>query len=170
MTEPRSVAADGNIRVSFVAAIAVPTLPEVGELNAGTDITRYLTGDGFNHSTEQEEIADRRLSSTQTLQRPGRITDTVDLMYVYQAQGPISPADDNQAQEDLDEGANGFLVARYGEPYSTTFAVADVVDIIPVTCGVQRKMPQEANSVQRIAQRLFVRETVLRNEVVVADT
>lgn len=166
MPEPMSIAADGNVKVAFVTTLTSTTAPVVTQVTAGTDITEYVTGDGLNHSVEQAEISDDRLSSIQTLQRPGRVTDTVELTYVYQTQG--SPTD-NEAYEDLAEDTDGFLVIRYGDPFSDAFAAADVVDVVPVTCGVQRKMPPEANSVLRVMQRLFVTGTVVRDAVIAAS-
>ena len=79
MTEPTSIVSDGNTKIVFVSAVADTSAPTVAEATGGTDITEYVTGDGFDHSIEQATIADDRVSTTQSLQRPGRITDTLNL-------------------------------------------------------------------------------------------
>lgn len=164
MALPKSVPADGNLKVVFVPAIAVPTAPSAAILNGATavDLSCYLTPDGFSPGGDEAVINDDRLCSTQTFEQPGRFSDTLDIVYVF------GDAVDNEAYETLTHLATGFVVTRWGKPYETVFAVADIVDVYPVTAGKQNKQPPEANSVLKTGQKLFVTGSVERDVAVVA--
>jgi hypothetical protein len=43
MVLPAAVVADGNLKVMWLTALAVPSAPTVAELNAGVDLSCYLT-------------------------------------------------------------------------------------------------------------------------------
>lgn len=165
MPNPTSIPADGNVKVAFCTTLSAPNAPVVTQVTAGTDVTTYLTGSGLAYSTEQAPIDDTRLSDTDETERPGRTRVGLELTYVYQAQG--SPTD-NDAYDDLAEDATGFIVIRFGPAHTTAFAAAQVVDVIPVICGVQRKMPPEANSTLKVMQKLFVTGPSFRDAVIAA--
>jgi hypothetical protein len=89
MPRPLAVAADGNVRVYWVATLTL-TGPTVAQLNAGTDLSYYLTPDGFNPSADEQEITDDRLADTQTYENRGRHRFSLgQLRYVT---NPASPA------------------------------------------------------------------------------
>lgn len=163
MSEPASVAADGNLKVVWVPAIANPAAPTLAELNAASaiDLSCYLTADGFNPGTEEETVTDDRLCSRQSFARPGRTSDTLEIGYVFRGQD--TAAVDNKAFTSLKHLTTGFIVERWGKDYAAAFAAADVVDVKPVQCGVQRKQAPEANSVQRIMQTMHIVGTVRRD-------
>lgn len=166
MTQPASVPADGNLKVAWVATIADPANPTAGELTAGSvvDLSCYLTATGFNPATDEQTITDDRLCSRATFERPGRHTDSLEVTYVF---NPDSPADD-EAYQTLAYLEEGFLALRWGVPYETAFAAADIVDVYPIQCGIQRKQPPTANSVLMAVQKLFIPSPGVQRDVAVA--
>jgi hypothetical protein len=168
MTQPASVLADGNLKVAWVPAIADPEHPTVAELTAGgcIDLSCYLTSDGFAPTADEGTVTDDRLCSRQTFEKPGRITDKLDLKYVYQGQAPT--AADNKAKTTLLHLTAGFVVSRWGAAFETDFAADDIVDAYPAQCGKQMKQPPEANGVLKISQKIFVSNTIAEDVAVVA--
>lgn len=166
MADPVSVLADGNVKAVYVAAIADPLNPTVAELTAVgvVDLSAYLTADGLTTGGDEAVISDDRLSSTQTYEKPGRFTDTMTIRYVYRAQDPAGT--DNKAFTTLKHLTTGFIALRWGQDHADAFAAADVVDVYPIQCGKQQKLPPEANSVLKIEQRQFVTNTVARDVAV----
>lgn len=162
MTQPASIAADGNLKVVWVPVIADVENPTAAELNAGLDISCYLTAEGFTPGTDEQTITDDRLCSTQTFEKPGRFSDTLEVGYIY---NPASPGN-NAAYTTLPKGTTGHIATRWGKDYSTPFVATDLVDIYPAQAGVQRKQPPTANSVLTVTQKLFITGPVQRDVVV----
>ena len=168
MPDPISLPADGNLKVMWVPNIADVALPSAAVLNGVTsiDLSCYLTADGFTPGGDEQAITDDRLCSRQTFERPGRFSDTLELMYVYQPQALA--ATDNEAFNTLKHLTTGFVVTRWGKDYALPFAAADQVDVIPVQLGRQMKAAPEANSVLKVSQRTFITGTVKKDVAVVA--
>lgn len=168
MTQPAAIPADGNLKVVYVATIAIPSVPTQAECRAAgiIDLSCYLTGDGFNPSTDEQVVTDERLCSVQTFEEPGRYTDRLDIIYVYQ--GQALTAADNKAFATLARLTGGYLVCRWGASYSTDLTAANIVDVIPVKAGIQVKGKPEANGKLKIMQRMFITNTVQRNVAIVA--
>lgn len=179
MTTPGSLPSDGNLKVTWVPAIANPAAPTAAELNASStiDMTCYLTADGWSPGTDEAVITDDRLCSRQTFEKPGRYTDTLSTTYVFRGQG--GSAADNRAFTTLKHLTKGFYVTRWGKAYEDAYTAdvaatttspaipADIVDVIPAQLGIQTKQPPEANSVDRLTQRVFVTGPVRRDVKVV---
>lgn len=166
MTQPASVPTNGTILAIFVEAIADPAAPAIGEVTDPTslDVTCYLTGDGLNTATTENSIEDPRACSRQTYESPGDFTDTLEFTYVF---NPASPADD-EAHLALPQGTTGFIVIRWAVDSEQAVAIGDIVDVYPVTAGVQRKQPITRNAVHRIMQKMFVTGEVQRDVEIVA--
>lgn len=170
MTQPIPVAVngDGNIKVVFVTTLADPTNPTVAECNAvsAVELSCYLTGDGWNPSTDEATVTDDRLCSRQTFEGIGRYTDKLQIKYVYRQQDP--DAVDNRAFKTLKRGTIGYLIVRWATAYEPDLAADDVVDVIPIECGVQQKQPRGDNEKLKIMQSLPISSTYQRDVVVVA--
>ncbi|MCO0632709.1 hypothetical protein NGH33_01805 [Micrococcus yunnanensis] len=162
-TEIPSTPADGNQLVIDVPAIADIDNPTVAELTAASveDLSCYLTGDGWSPSKEQASIPDERLCSTETFERPGRKTRGLEVTYIDNTNSPYE-AEFNKAVDTLAEGTDHYIVTRRGVLYEQPIKAGQVVEIWPVTAGEQREVPNEANSVTRTVQKLFVRGPVRR--------
>jgi hypothetical protein len=154
MTLPLSVGTDGNVKITVVLTIANTAAPTAAELNAGTTVPAdgYITGDGYSASAEQATVADERIGTTQTFEQPGRKTKSLSLTYVH---NPASPTN-NALFLALTEGADVYVVTRFGLPRTTTHASAQKVQVWPVKCGEPMPQYNGANSVQTITQKLFV--------------
>lgn len=157
---PLGTAADGNGLVLFVSAIAAPGVPKVTELSAGTakQLTYELVPDGFRHATTENVITTGRYTLKQILELPGTVTDTLEVQYVT----------GSDASTSLAEGTTGFIVHRLGVPNETAVAAGQTVDVIPVMCGIQRKVPPTANTELQRVQKLFITGPVQRDVAVVA--
>jgi hypothetical protein len=150
--------------VAFLSAVADGAAVTVAEANAGDKITCYLTGDGWNPSGDQATITDDRLCSTQTFELPGRKTKSLTIRYVFNLSEPT----DDEARLALPEGEAGFLLMRMQKSADATFAVGDYYELWPVTAGEPNVLPAEANSVDRIEQRVFVTGPVVKFGQIVA--
>lgn len=163
MTQPASLSSDGNLLTKWVPSIANTLAPLATEINAGgaLDITCYLTGDGYQPNTDEGVIADPRLCSRATFEGVGRFTDTLMLTYVF---NPTS-APDNLCYTTLAYLTLGFVIARWGLPFENAVVGGSVqkVDVYPVRCGIQTKLPPEENTVFRATQKMFVRGAVRRD-------
>lgn len=166
MSDIPSTPADGNVKVAFVPTIADPAAPTTAELTAAgvVDLSCYLTADGWTPGLDEQTITDDRLCSTQTFEQPGRAARSLTVKYI---ENPGS-ATDNKAYTTLVPGTSGYFVQRRGKPFDTAFAAADVVDVWPVTAGKYDPQPPEANSVLKVAQKMFVTGTVEQNVAVAA--
>lgn len=166
MADIPSTPADGNVKVAFVPTIADPAAPTSTELTgAGViDLSCYLTADGWTPGMDEQIVSDDRLCSTQTFEQPGRSSRTLSVKYI---ENPGS-ATDNKAYTTLAPGTTGYLVQRRGKAFDTAFAAADIVDVWPVTAGKYDPQPPEANSVLKVAQKMFVTGTVEQGVAVAA--
>lgn len=164
---PASVGTNGTMLALFV-----PTLADylsgatVAELTAGAvlDITCYLTGDGLNTDTSENNIEDARLCSKQVFENRGDSTKTMELTYVF---NPGSPAND-EARLALTPGTKGFIALRWAIDSDLPVAAGQEFDIYPVEMGAQRKQTPGRNSVHRITQKPFIVGTVAEDVLVAA--
>lgn len=162
---PASMPSDGTLRVTFVETIASPTgAPTIAELNGGVDLSCYLTADGWNPATEEAVVTDSRLCSKQDFEQPGRVTESLDIRYVFN-----TVVLEDEARQTLVRGTQGFLCTRWGLDVDDAYtATTQEVDVYPITAGVQKKMPPEANSVHRIDQKAFITAEVKRDLAILA--
>lgn len=160
---PGSVATDGNLSLWFVP-YGVSTNPASKAILDGATskrITYSLTPDGFAHTIDEATVEDGRLTLRQQLQEAGVVTDNLELSYVY-------GAEDDVAKVALTPGTRGWIVVRYAVPNEDAVTIGDLVDVLPIKCGVQRKSAPARNATFIIMQKQFVKGTVLRDQLVVA--
>lgn len=165
MTQPASVPTNGTTGAVWIEAIADIDAPELDEITALTslDVSCYVTGDGLNPETSENNIEDPRLCSKQVYEQPGDFTDTLEITYVF---NPASPAD-NEASLTIQPGATGFVFLRWGVDSDQPYAAGDIGDVYQVTAGQQRKQTPGRNGVHRIMQKLFVTGRTAKDVVVV---
>ena len=165
MTLPLSVPSDGYLAAWWVETMSNPAAPTLAELTAGSVVTLscYLTGTGFQPTTDEQVATDPRLCSRQTFEKAGRFTDRLSLMYVH---NPANAAE-NAAYLALPYLNDGFVVARWGLLAETALAVGQLVDVYPAQCGVQQKQPPEENSVLKVTQTIHITGSVKRDVLVV---
>lgn len=159
-----STPADGNVKVVVVTTIANTSAPTAAELNAGSsvDISCYLTADGLTPSLDEQVITDSRLCETETFEQPGRVQRGLAVQYIDNTNTALA----NACKTALVPGTALYLVIRGGKDYSTTFVAAEKVSVSPIKPGQYNKLPPEANSVLKIAQKLFVTGRTIPDAVV----
>lgn len=153
-------ASDGMGLVLWVPTIAVPSAPVKAELTAGTvkQITYELVPDGFRHEITENVISTGRYTLKQVLEVAGTVTDTLELQYVT----------GSDAMTALTEGTSGFIVHRLGVSNETAVDTGQTVDVIPVKCGIQRKVAPTANTELQRVQKMYITGTVHRDVAVLA--
>lgn len=170
MADIPATPADGNTKVLFVPTLANPDAPSVTELTGASavDISCYLTSDGYTPSVSQQVVTDERLCSTQVFEQPGRKTESLDVTYIDNTNSS-NEATFNKAVDTLEEGTTGYIVTRRGIPYENAIvATTQKVTVFPITAGVQNEIAPEANSVNKVSQKLFVTGEVRRRVTVAA--
>ena len=156
---PGSVAYDDNLRIAFVPEGS--DAKSVAILTGGTtkDLTYSLKS--FTRTISEEVIDDPRLTLKQKLQKRGKITETVEVEYVYG-----DPAD--VAYAALTPGTKGSVTVRPSTPNATAWTVAQKADILHIECGAQRKNPPVENGVQTVTQTWFITAPTETDAVLVA--
>jgi hypothetical protein len=159
-----AVPTDGNYIIKYLPVVAGEEGPTLAEWNAGEDLTYYFTADGWTPGGDQATVTDDRLTADQTFEQPGKETNSLDTIYVT---NPESPADDVAAIT-LVKGARGFFGVRKGMPHDEDAAADQKVNLHPISAGVQRDLPPEANGVFKIGQKQFITNEVRRNVAILA--
>lgn len=161
-----SVVSDGTRRVLILPAVADPAAVTLAEATAGDNISCYLTSTGWQPTEDQASVPDDRLCSSQSFERPGRKTKSLNVQYVFN----LASAADDEARLALPEGTSGYAlhVIQKAEEDGVAPETGDWYELWPITAGDPMVMPSEANSVDRISQRLFVTGEVVKFEQIVA--
>lgn len=108
---------DGRVRVYWLTACSVIALPTTTELNAGTDLTPYITPDGLDISMATGSVDVGNVGSTFTLTRVGRRTPTITLTMHHDATTGSTDA----AWNLLTYRTTGFLAVRTGVDKTTAW-------------------------------------------------
>lgn len=124
---------DGNIKVTWVPAIASIAAPSAGTELAATGsvpLEPWITPDGLNLGNSEAVVDLSVLSSVTEYEGPGRYKQTIDLT----CQRDDTTASD-LAWTTLVRGAQGFIVIRIGVLAGTAYAAADRLMVYTVTVG-----------------------------------
>ena len=155
-TEVPSTPADGLVNTIWVPSIANIQKPTADEINAGTDLSNYVTLGGWSCSPSQDSISDQRENSAQDYENPGRKKISGSSIEVIDNTNTEHYAQ-NVAMETLDEGTEGYFVRRYGKKTDETFVAGDIVNVYAVRVGMSAKVAIAANSVLRSKVNFSVR-------------
>lgn len=142
---------DGQIKVTFVPAIANTAAPTTAELAAGTALECLITADGLEIKTDEGVIEIPKLCETAMSQAPGRTTHGVTLTMVRQT---VPGADLGWTV--LLRGTVGFLVIRLGLTYTTAYATAQKVIVYPGKVGERRLQKPEMNGATKFMSQWYV--------------
>jgi len=156
---PAGSPTEGYLEIRFLPTISGAAGPTVAEWAAGTDLTYYFTSDGWNPGGDQATVTDDRLTARQTFELPGKVGDTLDVVYTENQ----TDATANAARTTLAQDQKGFIVDRRGIAKGTAAATTQKCTVRPVWCGVQREMAAEANAMFKVGQKLFITGPVRRN-------
>ena len=144
VTFPEAIKAEGNISVTVVPrdTLTSTSAPSLADITNGVNASLYLySGSGAASSTTNTGTAPRRLGSKDVFNEFGETTHAIgDLQYVY---NPQADDDDpaNAVKAACAEGAEVYIVYRYGKDAETPLAVGDKVNIWLVELGPQNEAP-----------------------------
>lgn len=155
-TDIPSTPADGKVNTIWVPTIADINKPKLAEINAGTDISNYVTLGGWSCSPSQDTISDQRENSTMDFSNPGRKKISGSSIEVIDNTN-TEHKDQNKAMDTLKEGVDGFFVRRYGKDSDAAFAADDVVNVYAARIGMSAKDAIAANTVLRSKVNFTVR-------------
>lgn len=155
------IVADGTTKVYWVTTIAAPSGPTVAELNAGVDLTTFITADGWQVNTSTASVDTSDLSSTDDTFLPGRRSD--DISVTLKSQGDAAAPWTTFASRPA-----GYLVERVGVAYSTVWTAAQKVRVFPVTAGDRGRIPAAANEVIKFTVPFFKSDNVQDQATVAA--
>nr|DAJ94210.1 MAG TPA: major tail protein [Caudoviricetes sp.] len=155
-TEVPSTPADGLVNTIWVPSIENIQKPTVDEINAGTDLSNYVTLGGWSCSPSQDSISDQRENSAQDYENPGRKKISGPSIEVIDNTNTEHSAQ-NVAMETLAEGTEGYFVRRYGKQTDADFSSGDTVNVYAVRVGMSAKVAIAANSVLRSKVNFSVR-------------
>jgi hypothetical protein len=168
VTIPESITAEGNVKVSWVPAIASLAAATTTELNAGVDITCYLPEAWGGITGEQAKGTQTRMCSKETFESFGRVKRGIsDFTYTYLAQALTSDVG-NKVKTAMASGTDGFIVVRYAIAATTAWTITDKYDAIPARTGVQIKIPSGADEFAPLVITQSVVATGLLVEGVIA--
>lgn len=141
---------DGQIKVTFVPAIANQAAPTTVELAAGTTLECLITADGLDISTDEDVVSVPKLCETTTSEAPGRSKTSITLTLVRKD----VPAED-VAYTTLLRGLAGYLVVRRGVVVSTAYIAAQKVEVYPGVFGQRRAQKPEMNGVETFISQFY---------------
>lgn len=160
-----STQSDGRWKIAWIpkGTGTAPNPLSAAILKGSTSVplTYSFTPDGFNPTTTQASVEDKRLTLTQDLSRPGKTTDALSTKYV-------DSTDPKSAAVALPQNTEGFFVIRRGKNNETDWTVGDVVDVWTCITGVQRNAAPTENGLDLIEQDMFITAPSQRKKLVVA--
>lgn len=170
MTNPSSVSSDGTRRIVWVPdGVDDPENVTTGELASGLDLSLYLVHgvDGFNGVVNQDQIPDNRQGTSQNFTKPGRKNATLSIRYVVNDDEPS----ENEAWLELEEGEKGafvqiFQVPEDYDPDTDGGYAGFVCRTWPAELGIQDRMPEEQNQVDRVNQAVSITGQVVYGTVI----
>lgn len=145
------VFSDGNIRVQWVTAIANIALPTTTELNLGTRLDSTMTKDGLvGFEAETAGVETTPLSGVFNTELPGRASYSGNALRVKKQNGG------DAIFALLLPLASGFVVLRRSIAAATAYATGQKLEVYPATCGYEKYMAPEENTVERYEIPIFV--------------
>lgn len=171
---PEAIKAEGNISVTVVpkASLTSTSTPSLADITtAGVNASLYLySGSGAASSATNTGTAPRRLGSKDVFNEFGETTHTIgDLQYVYSPQADdTDPA--NAVKTVCVEGAEVYLIYRYGVDSETPLAAADKVNIWLAELGPQNETPTGDGEFDQLAvsQAAIVKAPPIKGVALVA--
>lgn len=140
---------DGQIKVYFTASIANKAAPTTAELNAGTDLSNFITKDGLQVPANQNMVDNASLAETYDAQVPGsfggpltitgirdNVTDTAWNLFTY--------------------NLTGFIVVRRGAASSGAWASTNKVEVYPIQSHEPLPLQTASNEQGRFTVTLAV--------------
>lgn len=141
---------DGNVKATWVAAVANISAPTTTELNGGVDLQLVITKEGLAIEPEQAAVDNTALASRDETEDAGTVKYSIELTVKRQ---DTTGAD--IGWNTLVDRALGYLVVRRTQAHEDAYAAGDEVEVYPVRCGRPRMAPPALNEAQRFMVKLF---------------
>ena len=135
---------DGRTRVMWVTSISNIAAPTAAELNAGTNLTPYITPDGvvgFEPDTADVDVS--ALDSTFDTKVAGRGSFSGTLLRFKKQTGT------DAIYNMLTRDTAGFVVIRRDVSAATTNTTGDKDEVYPSVLGEVRNLPPAANEIHK---------------------
>jgi hypothetical protein len=116
---------DGQVRIQVVATIASIAAPTTSELNAGTNISNFVTKDGLTVPAEQNYVDNFSIAETYNAQVVGSFGGPITMIGIR----------DNATDTFWDlvvYGTNTHLVVRRGVATATAYSSTQKVEVYPI--------------------------------------
>lgn len=146
---PVSSESDGRWKIAQVPAGSDALSVAILKGATSKNLTYSFTPDGFALTRTQATVNDPRLTLTQILSRPGKVTEGLELKYVA-SDAPES------ADVILTDGLEGQFVIRRGVGNATEWTVGQKVDVITFVLGVRRPDAPVENGVDTVSRTAFI--------------
>jgi len=144
--KPPAIETDGMLQLWLApkGAVADPHHPKAEELTAEAvhPVTYGLTTEGFATASEQAKGTDDRLTLPQIFETLGKVTNTLDLTYVY-TNDPLTTSAMDAAFGST--GGDFEIYARYAIANGTPLLAGQLLDVWPFRAGIPVKNPPVAN-------------------------
>lgn len=124
-------------------------------------LTYSFTPDGFQLAKSQATVNDPRLALIQILQRPGKVTETLNLKFV-------ASSDADSADVVLTDGLEGQFVIRRGIDNATDWTIAQKVDVITFALGVRMPDPYTENGVDTVSRQAWITAVTQSQQALIA--
>lgn len=144
---------DGRVRVDYVPTIASIAAPTTTELNAGTQLTTFLTPTGLEgFEPSQAEVDNTSMASTFDTKLPGRLSHSGTRLILKKQDGT------DTIYNLLTPGTNGFITVRSnGVLQTAAFATSQLIRVYPGRSGEAYPMGLgESNALERLAVPWFI--------------
>lgn len=162
---PASTQSDGRWRITNLPSGS--NAKSVAILNGGTakPITYGITAGGWNHTVNQATVEDKRLTLSQDLSRPGKVTEALEVTVVES--DDAASADRILSALAASQAESQFVVRR-AVANADTHAVGQRADVITGVVGVRRPDAPTENGVDTAKYAIYITKPTDRDAVLVA--
>jgi len=142
------IVSDGKIKIMWVTTLSSTTSPTAAQINAGVDLTPYITPDGYSVTTGEATVDNSALNSVDDTALPGRRSDEIEITFKHQGDSaaPWTTFASNPA---------GYIVERTSIAYGTAIAASDKVRVFTVTAGFRNKLPRTPNEIEKFSVKFY---------------
>jgi len=138
---------EGNNKVWFVPTITNTSAPTMVQINAGTELTPFITKDGISVPNGQNMVDSATINDTYDAQRVGSWGGGPLTLTMFR-----DDTDESGSLELITYGLEGFIViSRFG-----TIGIGDKVEVWPVEAHQPTLMQSAANEMQKFSAAFAV--------------
>lgn len=151
---------EGNNKVWFVPTIANHASPTMVEINAGTDLSPFITKDGIAVPNGQNMVDSATINDTFDAQRVGSWGGGPLTLTMFR-----DDTDESDSYDLITYGLEGYIViGRFG-----TIGIGDKVEVWPIEAHQPTLMQSAANEMQKFSAAFAVTATPTLDAVVIGS-